>query len=230
MKRGLLLIPFLLSLLTGCLKDDTTQGTIVLMGTEADVKPVEEVIPDTLLAFITDPSVMGDDVIDLPTGCTPPDIQGEYLFCPRELFHDNGHQPVANDTLFFRFDGQHNRIAPGDLREKGFSQRHIHQVYVMGNGNDFTAYFTVKYDDCYEPMSQVEFSLTRGYILTGTVTSTGIDHAVVACVNIAVEPNSPSQYVSIDALKTLENRIYIYRIHSDDPAQPYGSAIKQQWY
>lgn len=243
MKKTLLLIPALLMLLlAGCLKDDPNQGTIVLLGTESDVKPIEEVIPDTLLSFISNAAVMGEEVIQLPTGCTPPDIQGEYLFFPRELYKENGHHPSAGDTLFLRFGGtysddygtylhgQHNRITPGDLRDPGFSQQSVKSIYLMGEGNDFTAYFTVNYDDCYDPASETEYTLTRGYILTGTVTSTGIDQAVVACVNIAVEPHSPSQFVPLDAFRTLVDRIYIYRVQTTDLTHPYGLAIRRQWY
>lgn len=245
MKKGFLFVATLLVLLlAGCLKDDMNVGTIVLMGTESDVKSIEEVIPDTLLRFIMDKEAMNDDTIVLPRGNTPPDIQGEYLFFPRELYKENGHHPVAGDTLFFRFGGdrpidtlayypvgQHNRIAPGDLLEKGFSQQKVDTVYLMGNGSDFTAYFTVAYGDCYEPMSQVDYTLTRGYIITGTVTERGISRAIIACVNISAELNTPSPYVPFDAFeRSIVNRIYIYRVQTNTPTNLFGSAIKQQWY
>lgn len=233
-----------LLLLAGCLKDDPSQGTIILMGAESDVKSIEEVIPDTLLNFIMDRTVMGNDTIVLPEGNIPPDVQGEYMFFPRELYRDNGHHPLAGDTLFFRFggdrpietlayypEGQHNRITPGDLLEKGFPQRQIDKVYLMGEGPDFTAYFTVAYDNCYEPMSQVYYTLTRGYIITGTVTENGITHAIMACVNISVVPNTPSQFIPFDAFeRSLVNRIYIYRVQTDDQNNPFGLAVRQQWY
>lgn len=231
-------------LLTGCLKDDLSQGTIVLMGSESKVKPIEEVIPDTLLRFIGDATVMGNDTIILPVGNTPPDVQGEYLFFIRELYKHNGHHPIADDTLFFRFggdrpfdsldyypEGQHNRITPGDLLEKGFSLQHVDTVYLMGDGSAFTAYFTVAYNDCYEPMSQVNYTLKRGYVITGTVTENGIAKAIMACVNISAVPDAPSQYIPFDAFeRSIVNRIYVYRIHSNNPTNPFGSAIRQQWY
>ena len=235
-------------LLTGCLKEDLVRGTVALMGSESYVKPIEEVIPDTLLRFIADSSVMGNDTIVLPCGNVPPDIQGEYLFFPRELYKHNGHHPLADDTLFFRFggdyrvdtldndvwvcypDGQHNRIASGDLLEKGFSQKTIDTVYLMGEGNGFTAYFKVDYKDCYEPMSQVYYTLTRGYIITGTITESGIRHAIIACVNIAAMPQTPSQYIPFDAFeRSMVNRIYIYRVQANN-SNPFGTAVRQQWY
>lgn len=243
MKRGALFIAALTLLLTGCLKDDLSTKTIVLMGSESYVKPIEEVIPDTLLRFVADKTVMGDDTIVLPTGNIPPDIQGEYLFYPRELYKHNGHHPIAGDTLYFRFggdrpidtlwyypEGQQNRVAPGDLLEKGFTQSHIDTVYLMGNGREFTAYFTVAYNDCFEPMTQVYYTLTRGCFITGTVTESGITHAIVACVNISAVPNTPSPYIPFDTFeRSLVNRIYIYRVQTNQ-ADPFGSAVRQQWY
>lgn len=235
-----LMAALLMVLMTGCLKDDL-QGTIVLMGTESDVKSIEEVIPDTLLSFVADTTEMEGEVLELHEGITPPDIQGEYMFFPRELYADNGHHPEANDTLFFRFggdgdtlgyypEGQHNRCMPVDILEKGFSQKHVDKAYVMGNGSDFTAYFTVPYDDCFESMSGIYFTLTRGYVIKGTVSDTGIDDVVMACVNISAEPNNPSDYVPDDAFRLMLNRIYIYRVNTGNTSDPFGSAVRQQWY
>ncbi len=243
MKKGFLFIAALTLLLTGCLKDDMSQGTIVLMGTESYVKSIEEVIPDTLLRFIADTTVMGDETIVLPRGNTPPDIQGEYMFFPRELYKDNGHHPLAGDTLFFRFgghqpidtllyypQGQHNRVAPGDIHEKGFLQEKIDTVYLMGEGTRFTAYFKVAYKNCYEPMSHLYYTLTRGYVITGTVAESGIANAIVACVNISAEPNTPSQFIPFDSFERyMVNRIYIYRVQSNGQ-NPFGSAVRQKWY
>lgn len=107
MKKTFLFFAFFLPLLlTGCLKDDSDQSTIVLMGTEANVKPIEEVIPDTLLTYIVDTVAMHNQVIELPIGINPPDIQGEYWFAPRELYAYNDHHAVALDSVFIRFGGQ----------------------------------------------------------------------------------------------------------------------------
>ncbi len=241
MKQKLWLMAALLTMLmTGCLKDDL-QGTIVLMGTESDVKSIEEVLPDTLLTFVRDIAAMGGRILELPEGNTPPDIQGEFLFFPRELYAHNGHHPEANDTLFFRFggegdtlgyypEGQHNRCVSVDIFEKGFSLKHVENAYVMGSGDDFTAYFTVPYDDCFESMSGVYYTLTRGYVIKGKVTEAGIEEAVMACVNISAEPNNPSDYVPENAFRLMLNRIYIYRVNTGDTSNPFGSAVRQQWY
>lgn len=238
MKKLIWLLPVLLAMLvSSCLKDDVNE-TVILLGTESDVKPIGEVIPDTLLNFLADPTVM--DGFTLPVGNMPPDIQGEYVFFPRELFADNGFSPVANDTLFFRFggtpesqyypNGQHNRLVPCDIHEKGFSLKSIEKAFVMGSGDEFTVYFAVQYDDCVEVVSGTQYTLTRGYIITGTVTATGIDRAIVACVNMDAKFNVMPSGVPEEALERLIGQIFVYRVKTDDPNNPFGSAIRQQWY
>ena len=273
MKKLLLFLPVLLVvLMTGCLKDDQDQSTIVLLGTESDVKPIEEVIPDTLLSFLKTVS----PELTLPTGNTPPDIQGEFVFAPRELYANNGHLLPANDTIRFRFggdsepleitseiqlhsgdtifygadtlvlhadslltitgmtlyypEGQHNGLVPCDILEDGLSLQKGIEAYVMGTGNQFTVYFVVTYDDCEEPNSGVKFSLTRGYVLTGTMTEDGIDRAVMACVNIAVQAQTTSPNVPGSSLQDMLDKIYVYRVNSGNPINPFGMAVRKNWY
>lgn len=279
MKRLFWLLPLLLAtLVTGCLKDDPNESTIVLLGAESDVKPIEEVIPDTLLDFVADTGVMGSLTLALPTGMVPPDIQGGYLFGPRVLYKYNGDHPQANDTILLRFggeqdsvqvlvdhvfhagdgliqdgdttwfaadttiqmtettyfypDGQNNRWVPcdiyGDIQEKGNVFRKKSTIaYVMGGGSEFAVYFTVDYD-CEQ--SGAEFSLKRGYVLTGTITQMGIDHAVLACVNIEAEKKNNVTTVPENAIQSLENRIYVYRVKNQSDPNAFGMAERCKWY
>ena len=275
MKRLLLLFPVMLvMLMTSCLKDDLNQETIMLMGTEENVKPINEVIPDTLLSFIADDEAMGSmEALSLPRGNTPPDIQGEYAFGPIQLGADNGHGVPRNDTIYIRFggdqepylgtssvqfhpgdiliqgsdtlvfaadttmqieetfyyypEGQHNRMVPcdiyGDVMEKGdvYLPKSQPQAYVMGNGNNFTAYFIIDYDCEFQGDS---YKIKRGYILTGTITSAGIDHAVLACVNVSVDEISNQGFVN----PPQKDYVYVYRVKSND--NQYGMAKRVQWY
>jgi len=280
MKRLFWLLPVLLTMLaTGCLKDDLNERTIVLMGSEFDVKPIDSVVSDTLLVFIQDADAMAPaQVLNLPTGKTPPDIQGSYMFFPRALYAHNGHQPAANDTLYFRFggkptaipqitdivlhkgdtlfvgadtlvlpadstiqitdtlfyysEGQHNRTVPyefyGDITEKDNKEELKSGIaYVMGYGNNFTMYFKIEYE-CKEEFSGAEFTLERGYILTGTISDLGIEHAVLACVNLKAEVTSSSSTVPNDAIESMVNRIYIYRVLGG-ATSPFGRAIRKEW-
>lgn len=276
MKRLFWLLPVLLAMLvTGCLKDDPNEKTIVLMGTESNVEIIKEVIPDTLLDFVADTAVMGTMALNLPTGNTPPDIQGDYLFGPRVLYKYNGDHPVANDSIFLRFggeqdslevlvnqtfhagevlpqstdtliadttiqvtsttyfypNGQHNRWVPcdiyGDIQEKnGYLKKSV-TAYVMGRGSEFTVYFTVDYD-CEQ--AEAEFTLKRGYILTGVITQEGIEHAVLACVNIEAKKKNDVPTVPEDAIQSMENHIYIYRVRVLSDPNAFGLAERIKWY
>lgn len=240
MKKTLLLIPALLMLLlAGCLKDDPNQGTIVLLGTESDVKPIDEehggVIPDTLLTFLADSMK-----IELPRGCTPPDIQGGYAFCPKELIggQSNGDD---NDTVFIHFggkaeilpngdvyypEGQHNCLVPCVIKyEERFHEKSV-QAYVMGEGDGFTAYFKVDYEDAYPHGTNpdgseilVEYTFTRGYVITGRITSEGIEDAKMAFVNAEVSTIISEKW----------HQISVYGVIPEE-GQQHGVAKRYQWY
>ena len=259
MKKLFLLLPVLLAMfVTSCLKDDVNNETIVLLGTESDVKSINDIIPDTLLKFLADPGSIDDHNLVLPEGNNPPNIQGEYVCMVDQVFSNtSGSQPL--DSLCFRFggepdfssfwtvndtllkddmlllgldtliiqndtvlvdtlyhypEGQHNRLVPceiyGDVMEKG-NRYNIKNAdgFVMGKGDDFTAYFVVDYD-CEQGSV---FSLERGYIVTwkykkvkeGNKTIKGIYDVWVACVNIESTYSGPTD---------MKDWIYVYRIRS----------------
>lgn len=267
-----LLLVMMAVFMTSCLKDNPNDGTIVLLGTESDVKPIREVIPDTLLTFITNSFAMDSvGALSLPEGDMPPDIQGEFYFGPAELCADNGHGVPRNDTLYFRFggnhetiietedvelhpgnlwihgtdtlqinsdttiqiektvyyypDGQHNMKVPCDLYGDVLERGNVYQIkqqpmaYVMGNGNNFTAYFTIDYN-C--EFSGEYYDMKRGYIITGTISSEGIDQAVVACVNVSVAGSEG--YAS----KPEKDWIYVYRVKVGN--NKFGTAERCFWY
>lgn len=208
--------------LTGCLKDDPKVDTIVLMGSEAYVKPVTEVIPDTLLTYIA-----SSTDLTLYDGNTPPDVQGEYVFAPRELIKWNANQTPAGDSLFFRFVSQHNRVTSCDFQETGCDLMHFDTVYLMGNGSFFTAYFELNYKNI-DQLPGADYDLERAVIITGEVNGSGdIDHAIYACVNKSVKINQNNSSVSgvFDSfILSLKDRIYIYRVKDG------GAAVEMPWY
>lgn len=110
MKRLFWLLPVLLTMLvTGCLKDDLNERTIVLMGSEFDVQPVDSVLSDTLLVFLVDSASMHDTILDLNLykGNKPADIQGEFVFTSVRRYAYNHHAGLTDlpDTLYLRFGG-----------------------------------------------------------------------------------------------------------------------------
>lgn len=278
MKRLFWLLPVLLTMLvTGCLKEDLNQGTIVLMGTESEVQPIDSVIPDTLLNFIKDKESMGGEnlVLNLSEGNMPPDIQGEFVFKPVDVYADNGHfGGVPIDSICFRFggdpsfiidtvdvtyypgdtifnvtdiivvtdttvvhvpdtvvyylEGQHNMFVPcdiyGDVMEKGDKyNKKATNAFVMGTGDSFTAYFTVEYDCEY---GTTGFKQTRGYILSGVIADEGIEEAKLAIVNKTVDVGGSPGLASLPE----EGWIFVYRVRTDNPEQPFGTAVRQNWY
>ena len=227
MKRLTWLWLVLLAMLaTACLKDNPNNGTIVLMGTESDVKPIDQVIPDTLLKFLGNSQAMHMQALTLATGNTPPDVQGEYAFAPAELFAYNDTHPAPGDTIFFRFHDQHNRLVGCDILEDDHTRKSIPVAYLMGNGDAFVAYFTVAYER--KPMESEDFTytLTRGYLITGKVSSGGIDEALIACINISVDFDASSSSSLIGDIQETENDIFVYAILN---GHPFGSAVRHHW-
>ena len=101
MKRLIWLLPVLLAMLvTSCLKDSLDQ-TIVLLGTEDDVLPIERVL-DSIIMKTMDSIAENNDSVYFPKGELPPDIQGEFVFYPRVWF-DNNMNSGEQDSLFFKF-------------------------------------------------------------------------------------------------------------------------------
>ena len=225
-------LPFLLS---GCLKEGS--DTVVMMGTESDVKEIEEVIPDTLRAFLDAKGVV------LPEGNTPPDVQGVFVFYPIYMLYTNTHPVGSGNALRFRLggnqdtlaitqdslvlfypEGQHNRLIPCDYLEDGLKLSSVKTAYLMGNGDSFSLYFRQEYKDI--EISGVMFDLVRGVVITGDVDDEGIDGAKVAYVNIAVENirDFTGGAISPASLKLMENNIFVYQVESG------GKAVRRHWF
>ena len=222
MKKSIWLLPvFLILLVASCMKENLKDETIVLMGTEMDVKSIDQVLPDTLLNFLVDSSKMAMDSfpLQLPTGINPPDIQDEYMFFLTELYATNSGLIWGDgDTICFRFNNQQNRIAEGDIKVKGADKKHIEKAYIQGSGDQFAVYFTVKFEglEDFDNPGQT-YWLERGYTITGTMTDSKIEKAVVACVNLDSDKDG------------LKDQIYVYRVKTNNPKQPFGAAIKKHW-
>lgn len=219
------LLPLLLS---GCLKESAE--TLILMGKEDYVKPIGDVIPDTLVRFLNSLELA------LPEGNIPPDIQGEYVFKPRVLLASNtGPVPVFSEVVRFRFGGdldaghgiyqdQHNRVVSFDYQEDALGLMHEDTVYLMGSGNSFTAYFTQKLDVQFS--TSVRLELMRAVAIFGAVSPMGIESARMACLNtdVRVVQNTSGTSVPDEVLNALKDRIYVYQVENK------GVAMRQKWY
>jgi hypothetical protein len=54
--------------------------------------------------------------------------------------------------------------------------------------------------------------------LAGNITNAGIERARLACVNIE------------SSLIDMVDKIFVYRVKTDDPANPFGTASRKNWY
>lgn len=232
--KGLVLLA-LAALLSGCLKDDPQEGTIVLMGTESYVDSIKGVIHDTtLLKVLTDTSLMQMSLADLPKGNMPPDVQGEFVLSPKELIYYNNYPVMDGDSICFRFggdgndsgfypNGQHNRVTPCDYEENGMLG-HVDVAYLMGSGNAFTAYFELTYEHIDE-IPGVDYDMTRGYVIIGEMSRDGeaINNARVAYVNIAMKVNYNNIAVSgvhNAFIEAMEGYVFVYK----------GTVLRRKWY
>lgn len=232
MKRLLLALSVcaFLPLVSSCLKDHG-EPTIVLMGTESYVKPIDKVIPDTLVHFLK----AMDSAFYIPQGISPANVQGEFELCPRSLKWSNVDAVPAGDSLFFRFGGdpdtlsyypygQHGMVTPCDYKETYFDLNHADTVYLMGEGNRITAYFVTTFAHI-NSTPGVDFDLTRGFMITGQLPQQSRDTNTmqVSCINMEVRVNANDPEVSgvsTELLKKMEGRIYVYE----------GPVYRKQWY
>jgi hypothetical protein len=232
--KGLVLLALVGFMLSSCLKDDPKENTIILMGTESYVDSIGEVIPDTLLKVLADATVMQLTPAVLPQGNMPPDVQGEFVLRPKELLWYNENLVSDGDSIRFRFggnpsasgyypNGQHNRVTPCDYEENGLLG-HTDSAYLMGSGNDFTAYFVLTYEHITK-IDGVDYNMTRGYVITGKMNGNGnaIDNVRVAYINLNMKVNSNNMAVSCvetGSIKAMEGNIFVYK----------GTVTRQKWF
>lgn len=133
MRKSLLFcVSFLILLfgLTECSKD--TNESIILLGTEYYVTPLEEIIPDSLWPKL---SMMYGGFNE---GFIPPNIEGEYVI--NKKYCTSNFVDLSDDQdLHIRITNQHNRVACVDFYEGGVVRTDT--AFVMGTGSDFSLYF-----------------------------------------------------------------------------------------
>lgn len=164
---------FVLIGLTNCNKN-TYDETIVLLGKEAYVIPLNDLLPDTLKSkFQLHMGVM-------PEGYIPPNIEGEYVISPKEFTYSNFVNLFDNMDMYLRITKQHNRIATVEFYEGGTVVTDT--AFIMGSGQLFTLYFKEeKGMTAYGYTSEIE----RCVVITGEKADQGIKNLVFG--NIILE-------------------------------------------
>lgn len=148
--------------LVSCNKMTDTDESIILLGKESYVKPLMNMIPDSLQNKL--PALFDS----IPEGCIPPNIEGEYII-EKKFCHSNFIDLSDDKDLHLRVKNQHNRVAVVDFDEGGIV--HTDTAFVMGTKSRFTLYFKEE--------RNIEFMgnhsrVTRGIIFTGEKRNEGI--------------------------------------------------------
>lgn len=111
--------------------------TIVFLGSESYVTPIEKMIPEAWQASFL------SDLSPLPEGHFPPDIEGEYRISKKQFCTSNlGYDLSDSLDMYLRVVNQHNRLASVQFFEGGTVWTDT--AFIMGNGAWFTLYFKEK--------------------------------------------------------------------------------------
>lgn len=137
--------------------------TIILLGKEKYVIPLENMIPDSLQTVF--PSQFGD----IPTGYIPPNVEGEYVVSDKQFLYANLLPLHDDQEMHLRISNQHNRVANVELYEYGTVSTDT--AFIMGSGQYFTLYLT---EDRAVEVYGTQCINTRCVVISGEKTSEGI--------------------------------------------------------
>lgn len=152
---------------TDCNKSDDNVS-IVLIGKEDYVLPVEDFIPDSLQTTID--YRLGT----MPVGFFPCCVEGEYVISPTKFCYSNFVDLSNGNDIHFRISNQHNRVAKVELNEGGTVVTDT--AYLMGHGQFFTLYLK-------ENRQQYKSSaIERSVIIKGEKTDDGIKDLMIATI------------------------------------------------
>lgn len=151
--------------LTNCSKSTYDGDTIILLGTESYVIPLNDMIPDSLKVVF--PNYLGE----IPEGYIPANIEGEYLISKKEFCHSNFVNLFDNLDMHLRITKQHNRVAKVEFYEGGTVVTDT--AYIMGTDQSFTLYFTEEKEMLFMGNTA---KVQRCVVITGEKTDAGISN------------------------------------------------------
>lgn len=117
-------------------------------------------------------------------GITPPNVIGEYVCNPNNLVYtSDGIFPEGYTFApdYFSFKNQSASGMATFRNKQATSVGNASDVYIVGSGNNFSAYY-ILYETRYDEDGQIEATVTRSNILSGTVTSSGIQNYYLAFI------------------------------------------------
>lgn len=154
---------FVVIMFMSCSKKTYDEESIILLGTESYVVPLNNFIPDSLK--VTFPNNIGE----IPSGYIPPNIEGEYVISQKEFCHSNFINLFDKLDMHLRISKQHNRVAKVEFDEGGTVVTDT--AFIMGKDQLFTLYFYEQKNMAFYGNS---FRVDRCVVITGEKTDTGI--------------------------------------------------------
>lgn len=163
-KKTLLLVIMIAAVgLTGCLREGV--DTIALpFG-----KIPEGVIPQAIREQF-------EQYMPIYEGTTPPNITGEYLCKPDVLVFTSDDDFEPGDLfapMYFAFENQTESGMATYRNRQASATAEAPEVYVVGSGNNFTAYF-LSYETRTDDDGNVTATSKMSHIMSGTLTPEGI--------------------------------------------------------
>ncbi len=177
--------------MNGCLKEGSE--TIVYLGYENYIPPIEDVIPQELL------KVYSDSIGEIPRGYIPPNVEGSFVINPKHRMLSNNliswPLEVIEPDLTFSISNQHNGVIV-NLNFSEATTTPSDSVYIMGHDEYFTIYYREIKEFVDEGFTTV---VTRGMILTGEIHQEGIRNLRYADIIIDVYDDSNGLIVQYPA-------------------------------
>ena len=181
-KLALLFAVLTVMLLTNCVKDG--EETIIYLGQENYIPPIETIIPQELL------DVFYDSVGEIYRGYIPPNVEGKFVVNPKKRVLSNNlvtwPLEVVEPDMVLSLANQHNGVVVTcECAEATVTM--TDSVYIMGHNSFFTLYFKE-----YKPFEDQGFEtkITRAMMIVGEVCKEGIRNLKYADIILDVQDNS----------------------------------------
>lgn len=156
--------------LVSCTKTDT-KDTIILLGDESYYK--ENVYQQIINAIPSDINI-SEILPEIPDGCVPPNIEGDYCVDPNwKTYHNNiPVEPGVASNCYVHFGEQHNAISnmaivQGDSINypQYISPLYSDTIFIKGYNDRFTAFYIVDHID----KQNNNIIYHKGVLITGII-------------------------------------------------------------
>lgn len=184
-------------LLTSCVKDGN--DTIIYLGQENYIPPIETVIPQELLDVFT------DSVGEIYRGYIPPNVEGKFVIHPKQRVLSNNlvswPLSVVEPDMVLLLDNQHNGVVVTCECNEAIVTS-TDSIYIMGHDAFFTLYFKERKQFVDQGFETI---ITRAMMIVCEVCKEGIRNLKYADIILDVQDNSDGLIVQYP-----EGQYFIY--------------------